>query len=185
MHLHHPLPRQNDARETNLSTNCHNKRKLRARQMPKKKHKKVHLHPRMETCGVLVRESKHTSAQENPRQWYHRRLSAGKKIDTQNPPPLPHQNDARDTNLSMECHNKRKLKARDRCEKIKRLKKTGKKCTPLPLPVPLAPQYHRPPRDRPIVRGDTPAWGTPRVCTAPSKPQAARPGTGSPPWKGS
>ena len=32
--------------------------------------------PCMEMCGVLVREDKHTSAQQNPRQWYHRRLSA-------------------------------------------------------------------------------------------------------------
>ena len=35
-------------------------------------------HPpaRTETCGVQVTESKHTSAQEDPRQGHHRRLSA-------------------------------------------------------------------------------------------------------------
>ena len=32
--------------------------------------------PRTETCGVLVTDGKHTSAQQKPRQWYHRRLSA-------------------------------------------------------------------------------------------------------------
>mmetsp|Transcript_64103 Transcript_64103/g.105827 ORF Transcript_64103/g.105827 Transcript_64103/m.105827 type:complete len:87 (-) Transcript_64103:1700-1960(-) len=30
----------------------------------------------VETGGVPVTKSKHTSAHENPRQWYHRRLSA-------------------------------------------------------------------------------------------------------------
>ena len=35
--------------------------------------------PRTETCGVQVTEGKHTSAQQKPRQWYHRRLSARKK----------------------------------------------------------------------------------------------------------
>ena len=32
--------------------------------------------PRTETCGVLVTDGKHTSAQQKPCQWYHRRLSA-------------------------------------------------------------------------------------------------------------
>ena len=32
--------------------------------------------PRTETCGVLVTDGEHTSAQQKPRQWYHRRLSA-------------------------------------------------------------------------------------------------------------
>ena len=29
-----------------------------------------------ETCGVLVTDGEHTSAQKKPHQWYHRRLSA-------------------------------------------------------------------------------------------------------------
>ena len=32
--------------------------------------------PRTKTCGALVTDGKHTSAQQKPRQWYHRRLSA-------------------------------------------------------------------------------------------------------------
>ena len=45
--------------------------------------------PRTETCCVLVRDGKHTSAQQEPRQWYHGHPSARKKNRHSEPPPPP------------------------------------------------------------------------------------------------